>query len=73
MRERERVREGAGDGEGGRERREDTICVHLKLRSPMGVMAKRTRQSEMANTSPRHMPVLGNIHPSKIENVDIFS
>ena len=32
-----------------------------------------TRQSEMANTSPRHMPVLGNVHPIKIENVDIFS
>ena len=26
-----------------------------------------TRQSEMANTSPRHMPVLGNIHPIKID------
>ena len=26
-----------------------------------------TRQSEMANTSPRHMPVLGNVHPIKIE------
>ena len=26
----------------------------------------------MANTSPRHMPVLGNVHPIKIENVDIF-
>ena len=26
----------------------------------------KTRQSEMANTSPRHMPVLGNIHPIKI-------
>ena len=24
-----------------------------------------TRQSEMANTSPRHMPVLGNVHPIK--------
>ena len=22
----------------------------------------------MANTSPRHMPVLGNVHPIKIEN-----
>ena len=32
-----------------------------------------TRQSEMANTSPRHMPVLGNVHPIKIENFDIFS
>ena len=26
----------------------------------------------MANTSPRHMPVLGNVHPINIENVDIF-
>ena len=26
----------------------------------------------MANTSPRHMPVLGNVHPIKIENVDLF-
>ena len=25
-----------------------------------------TRQSEMANTSPRPMPVLGNVHPIKI-------
>ena len=23
----------------------------------------------MANTSPRHMPVLGNLHPIKIENI----
>ena len=27
----------------------------------------------MANTSPRHMPVLGNVHPIKIENFDIFA
>ena len=27
----------------------------------------------MANTSPRHMPVLGNVHLIKIENFDIFS
>ena len=27
----------------------------------------------MANTSPRHMPVLGNVHPIKIEHFDIFS
>ena len=27
----------------------------------------------MANTSPRHMPVLDNVHPIKIENFDIFS
>ena len=26
----------------------------------------------MANTSPRHMPVLGNVHHIKIENCDIF-
>ena len=26
----------------------------------------------MANTSPRHMPVLGNVHPIKIEKNDIF-
>ena len=31
-----------------------------------------TRQSEMANTSPRHIPVLGNVHPIKMENFDIF-
>ena len=31
-----------------------------------------TRQSEMANTSPRHMAVLGNVHTIKIENFDIF-
>ena len=27
----------------------------------------------MANTSPRHMPALDNVHPIKIENFDIFS
>ena len=26
----------------------------------------------MANTSPRHMPVLGNVHPIEIENFDLF-
>ena len=26
----------------------------------------------MANTSARHMPVLGNVHPIKIENFDII-
>ena len=25
----------------------------------------------MANTSPRHIPVLGNVHPIKIENFNI--
>ena len=32
-----------------------------------------TRQSEMANTSPRHMPVIGNVHPIKIKIKDISS
>ena len=27
----------------------------------------------MANTSPRHMPVLDNVHPIKSEHFDIFS
>ena len=27
-----------------------------------------TRQSVMTNTSPHHMPVIGNVHPIKIEN-----
>ena len=27
----------------------------------------------MANTSLRHMPVIANVHPIKIENFDIFS
>ena len=26
----------------------------------------------MANTSPHHMPVLGNVHPIKIEKIFIF-
>ena len=26
----------------------------------------------MANTSPCHMPVIGNVHPIKIEDFDIF-
>ena len=26
----------------------------------------------MANTSPGHIPVLGNVHPIKIENVRVF-
>ena len=33
-----------------------------------------TRQSEMANTSPHQMPVLGNIHPINIEHFNyLFS
>ena len=27
----------------------------------------------MANTSPRHIPVLGNVHSITIDNFDIFS
>ena len=41
-----------------------TLFVKQKKALEQGV----TRQSEMANTSPRHMPVLGNVHPIKIEN-----
>ena len=26
----------------------------------------------MENTSPRHMPVLGNVHPIKIEHFNTF-
>ena len=40
-------------------------CVHTPT-------YKTTRQSELANTSPRHMPVLGNVHPIKIENLIFF-
>ena len=36
-------------------------------------MLDQTRQSEMANTSPRHMPVPGNVHPIKIQTFDISS
>ena len=32
-----------------------------------------TRQSEMANTSPCPIPVLGNVHPIKIEKNDVIS
>ena len=34
-------------------------------------IACKTKQSEMANTSPRHMPVRGNVHPIKI--IDVIS
>ena len=32
-----------------------------------------TRQSEMTNTSPRHMSVLGNVHPIQIKFRDVIS
>ena len=47
----------------------EAVMPEVKRQS---VMHCETRQSEMANTSPRHMPVLGNVHPIKIENFDIF-
>ena len=47
-------------------------CVVFGVPNPLTV-EYATRQSEMANTSPRHMPVLGNVHPIKIEKFDIFS
>ena len=31
-----------------------------------------TRQSVMANTSPRHMPLIGKVHPIKIERFYIY-
>ena len=34
-------------------------------------MHKKTRQSEMANTSPRPMPVPDNVHPIKIEKYQV--
>ena len=40
--------------------------------APIQMKVYITRQSEMANTSPCHMPVLGNVHPIKIEKFDIF-
>ena len=46
------------------------VCVYELV---IALTQDKTRQSDMANTSPRHMPVLGNVHPIKIENLDIFS
>ena len=43
-----------------------------KLHIILNFDASQTRQSEMANTSPRHMPVIANVHPIKLENFDIF-
>ena len=43
-----------------------------KLVTPKNIEISKTnltRQSEMTNTSPRHMAVLGNVHPIKIENL----
>ena len=50
------------------------ICVCLLVNDNIGIIPSQmsTRQSEMANTSPCHMPVLGNVHPIKIKNIDIF-
>ena len=41
--------------------------LYLMQATILGDETLKTRQSEMANTSPRHMPVLGNVHPIKIE------
>ena len=49
-----------GGGGGAGMYRYITASPGTKL-SPINPIA--TRQSEMANTSPRHMPVLGNVHP----------
>ena len=39
------------------------ILTKMALLSLNIMKTVSTRQSEMANTSPRHMPVLGNVHP----------
>ena len=53
----------------------DTADVHfLKTKEhQVTQITLITMQSEMTNTSPRHMPVIGNVHPIKIENLDIVS
>ena len=48
------------------------FALHWLLASNMQGKTSSTRQLEMANTSPRHMPVLGNVHPIKIEKFDIL-
>ena len=48
------------------------VALYLFISSMNRLTAFPTRQSEMANTSPRQMPVLGNAHPIKIENFDFF-
>ena len=40
-------------------------ALHWLLASSMYGQTSSTRQSEMANTSPSHIPVLGNIPPLK--------
>ena len=51
----------------------DIYVTLYNIRCPLKKGHNTTRQSEMANTSPRHMSVLGNVHPIKIENFDIFA
>ena len=46
-----------------------TVSRILQLHTHDIHMTYITRQSEMANTSP----VIGKVHPIKIENFDIFS
>ena len=48
----------------------ERICKPIIL--SLQLFQYKTRQSEITNTSPRHMPVLDNVHPIKIENFDIF-
>ena len=40
--------------------------------STQSAITNATRQSEMAISSHSHMPVLGSVHPIKIEYFDIF-
>ena len=50
-------------------KRENAFQVASRVRKKTSL----TRQSEMANTSPRHMPVLGNVHLIKDRNKFIYS
>ena len=40
------------------------VHIHIYIHIHMHIY-KQLRQSEMANTSPRPMPELGNVHPIK--------
>ena len=48
-----------------------TIYIIMSYRSPK-INTCKTRQSEMANTSVRHMPVLGNVHANKAKIMIFF-
>ena len=47
----------------------ETVIYCMEPRHRTGIQLKAIRDG---NTSPRHIPVHGNVHPIKIENIDIF-